>query len=188
MKFDNLVHYDFLHTEDINNSFEKALIADDVFAILKEAYTNVEGGLHFKNSDELICKTSLWRVIYYNATIVGVVVYKSKNGLKMVALALANFCSNSIKNYTKQMLSFIFKLTFNNSWMEVSEAAEKFILKNGGEKYLVPNKYAAKLTKKDILALCDDGYHYKREINGIIKTKVIIGNPKFKLSRTNMSS
>jgi len=188
MKFDDLVHYDFLHTEDITNSFEKALIADDVFSILKEAYTNVEGGLHFKNSDELICKTSLWRVIYYNATIVGVVVYKSKNGLKMVALALANFCNKSIKNYTKQMLSFIFKLTFNNSWMEVSEAAEKFILKNGGEKYLVPNKYAAKLTKKDILELCDDGYHYKREINGIIKTKVIIGNPKFKVARTNMSS
>ena len=62
--------------------------------------------------------------------------------------------------------------------MEVSEAAEKFILKIGGNKFLISNKYAPTLTKKEIKGYENDGYHYKREIQGITKTKVIIGTPK----------
>jgi len=177
MKYENLVLYDMLHTEVIKNTSEKALIADEIFSILKKAYANVKGGLHFKNPDELVCKTSMWKVIYYETEIVGVVVYKAKMGLKMVALALAEL-NKPIKKHAKTMLSYIFRLTFNNTWMEVSEAAERFIVKNGGDKYFVSNKLAHKLTGKEIVQLCDDGYHYKRMINGILKTKVIVGNPK----------
>jgi len=178
MNYTNLILLDILKTENITSTQEKAFIADDVFDILAEAYSDVKGGLLFSSVDELILDTSMWRVIYFQSTIVGVVIYKAKGGLKMVALALSTHLNISIQKYAKSMLSYLFKLTFTNTWMEVSESAERFIIRNGGERYLIPNTLASKLTGKDVLSLCDDGYHYTREINGIIKTKIIVGNPK----------
>ena len=178
MNYTNLTSLGLLQTEYITSTSERVFIADDVFAILQEAYREVKGGLHFSSPDELVLKTSAWRVIYFHSTIVGVVIYKAKRGLKMVALALSSHINSSIKRHAKTMLSYLFKLTFANTWMEVSESAERFIIRNGGERYLIPNTIASKLTGKDVLSLCDDGYHYTREINGIIKTKIIVGNPK----------
>jgi len=178
MKYENLILLDILHTEEISTLGEKVFLVDEVFALLQCAYAQVEGGLHFKDPDELLCKTSVWKVIYHDSDIVGVVIYKSKRGLKMVALALAEL-EKSLKRYTQMMLAYLFKMTFTHTWMEVSEAAERFIVKNGGSRYFVPNVLASKLTEKKILELCDDGYHYKRSINGIVKTKVIVGHPRF---------
>jgi len=179
MNYTNLTSLELLQTDYITSTQERSFIADEVFDILAEAYRDVKGGLHFASPDELILKTSVWRVIYYRSTIVGVVIYKAKRGLKMVALALSSHIDSSIKRHTKTMLSYLFRITFANSWMEVSEAAERFILRNGGERYFVSNRLASQLTGKEILGYCDDGYHYTREINGVVKTKVIVGNPKF---------
>jgi hypothetical protein len=158
---------------------DKVNIVDDVYDILYENYKSVKGGLHFSSKDELITKTDKWKVIYYDAQIVGVVIYKAKQGLKMVAMGIHTIIEKNLRYVTKQMLVKIFKFTFSHTWMEVSEAAEKFILKNGGDNFLIPNKLAKQLTGKEILELCEDGYHYTREINGIIKTKVMIGTPKY---------
>jgi hypothetical protein len=179
MRYKNLVMFDSLYTEKIDLMSERAFLADDVFALLQSAYQNVKGGLHFASADELVQKTALWKVIYFESTIVGVVIYKAKKGLKMVALAVATEVGRVVQKHTKKMLSYLFKITFNNTWMEVSEGAERFIIKNGGERYFVSNQMASKLTGKEIWGLCDDGYHYKRRINGVLKTKVIVGNPKF---------
>ena len=96
----------------------------------------------------------------------------------MVALAIATELARPIQRHTKTMLAYLFKITFNNTWMEVSEGAEQFVLKHGGGKYLLPNSVASELTGKEIVEVCDDGYHYKRMINGVLKTKVMLGNPK----------
>ena len=96
----------------------------------------------------------------------------------MVALGVASFLNKKSKSIVKTMLSHIFQLSFANTWMEVSEGVEKFILKHGGERFLIKNTFASQLTGKTILSLDDDGYHYKREINGVIKTKVMIGTIK----------
>lgn len=93
----------------------------------------------------------------------------------MVALGIKSSTNKAVK----KILSYLLKVSFRNTWMEVSEAAERFILKIGGENFLVPNTKAAQLTSKDILELSADGYHYKRVINGVVKTKVIVGNPRF---------
>ena len=178
MNYANLTLLDILKTENITSTHERAYIADDVFELLSSAYANVKGGLLFSSIDELILKTSMWRVIYFQSTIVGVVIYKAKRGLKMVALALSTNLNKPMQKYAKTMLSYLFKITFNTTWMEVSEGAEKFIVSNGGEKYFVPNHLASKLTGKEILGYCKDGYHYTREINGVLKTKVIVGKPK----------
>jgi len=175
MKYDNLVAFGRLESDVVVSMVEKSYIADDVYTLLYKAYSTVKGGLHFVSPDELISKTSQWRVLYLDGNIVGVIIYKAKRGLKMVAMAICDTLNYSLRSHIKTMLSHIFKITFQNSWMEVSEGAEKFILKVGGERFLIPNTFASKLTDKNILSLDSDGIHYYREINGVIKRKVIIG-------------
>ena len=178
MKYENLVSLEMLHSENITATVERSFLADEVFLLLQKAYSQVKGGLHFASSDELVAKTSTWKVIYLDENIVGVIIYKAKRGLKMVALAIKTELARPIQRHTKTMLAYLFKITFNNTWMEVSEGAEQFVLKHGGGKYLLPNSVASELTGKEIVEVCDDGYHYKRMINGVLKTKVMLGNPK----------
>jgi hypothetical protein len=178
MKYENLVSLEMLQSESISSTAERAFLADEVFLLLQKAYRQVIGGLHFSSADELVAKTSTWKLIYCDESIVGVVIYKAKRGLKMVALAISSELSKPLQKHTKTMLAYLFKVTFNNTWMEVSEGAERFIVKHGGTKYFLSNKCAVELTGKEIVELCDDGYHYKRVINGVLKTKVILGNPK----------
>jgi len=178
MRYNNLVLTGSLQQEDILSKDEKVFIVDDVFKILEDSYRDVKGGLHFADKDELINKTNLWKIIYLDEVIVGVIIYKAKNGLKMVALGIANFISRKSQSYIKTMLSSIFKLTFSNTWMEVSEGVERFIIKNGGDIFFIKNTMAVQLTGKEILSLDKDGYHYTRKINGIVKTKIMIGTFK----------
>ena len=179
MNYNNLTQLELLQTEEISSTCEKVFIVDDVFAILEDAYKNVVGGLHFTSKDDLINTTDLWRVIYLDENIVGVVIYKAKHGLKMVALGIANI-SKTARISVKTMLVHLFKLTFRNSWMEVSEGVEAFITQNGGERFLIKNSLASKLTGKNIVSLNKNGHHYNREILGVVKTKVMIGTVKFK--------
>ena len=175
MTYDNLIFAGLLQSENITSHKEKLFIVDDVFSILESAYSSVRGGLAFKSKDELIVTTTLWRVIYLHESVVGVIIYKAKRGLKMVATGVASFLNKREAISVKNLLAFMFKYTFRNTWMEVSEGLEKFILKIGGEGFLVSNSYAAGLTGKNILSLDSDGYHYTREIKGVVKRKVIIG-------------
>ena len=175
MNLKTLEYADIIYVEEVKKLEDKILIVDDIFAILEKAYSNIKGGLHFKNKDDLLLSTDLWRVIYMDTEPIGVIIYKAKSGLKMVALGL----SDKFRKEAKAILSRVLRETLSRTWMEVSEGMEKFMLKLGCEKFFVPNIYAAKLTKKDILKLCDDGYHYIREINGIAKKKVIVGFPRF---------
>ncbi len=178
MKYEHLVELERLHMEEVRTVAQRAFLVDEVYDLLHDAYANVKGGLHFQDPDDLLRSTTLWKVIYFNATIVGVVVYKAKRGLKMVALGIATMDS-TISQYTKSMLSYLFRVTFQNTWMEVSEGAERFIIKNGGTRYFVSNSLAQRLTGKEIVSLSEDGYHYQRRINGVLKTKVIVGTPRF---------
>jgi len=178
MTYQTLTNFERLESDTISSIAEKSYIADEVYALLLSAYANVKGGLHFASVDELISQTSQWRVIYLDGDIVSVIIYKAKRGLKMVAMAISDTLDYSLRTHIKTMLRYIFRLTFRNSWMEVSEGAERFILKVAGERFIISNTLAEQLTGKKILALDDDGIHYYREINGVVKRKIIIGTFK----------
>jgi len=179
MTYKNLVSLGLLESDIILSVAEKSYIVDDVYSLLSKTYANVKGGLLFATPDELISKTSKWQIIYLDGEIVGAIIYKAKRGLKMVAMAISDSLDYSFRTHIKRMLSEIFRITFRSSWMEVSEGAEKFILGVGGTRFLISNSLAHQLTAKEILSLDSDGVHYYREINGIIKRKVIIGTVKF---------
>ena len=136
--------------EEVTTLKDKTFVADDVYELLLKAYATVKGGLHFINPTNLLTSTSLWQLIYHDEILVGAIIYKAKHGLKMVAMAIDHTITQKIKRYTKEFISYIFQKSFSKIWMEVSESAEKFILKIGGDKFLVPNDYAINLTKKEI--------------------------------------
>ena len=165
--------------EKVDN-YEKVLYADEVYSLLKESYKDVKGGLLFQNINDLVESTGNWDLIFFDSKVVGAIIYKAKKGFKMVALGISKHIDRRISTCVKSMLTVFCRSIFKFSWMEVSEGAEKFFMKNGASNYLIPNTFAKQLlTDKNIIELCDDGYHYKREIKkGVIKTKVLIGNPK----------
>ena len=75
----NSIYKDFFEVERVSSNFEKVMIAQEVFNILKDAYKKVLGGLHFADINELILKTDRWDVIYFDTEIVGVIKGTSKN-------------------------------------------------------------------------------------------------------------
>ena len=151
----------------------KQRILDEVYTLLESTYKNIEGGLNFENKYDLLQNTSIWKVIYFENHIIGVLIYKAKHGLKMVACAI----NETYKNIAKKRLINIFKKNFSKTWMEISEGLERFILKiSTSKKFIITNKKAKVILEKSI-QLCSDKLHYIREINGVKKTKILIGTP-----------
>lgn len=158
------------------NSKEK--IINQVFNLLENTYEKVEGGLNFKDKYDLLENTSVWKVLYFNNTIIAVLIYKSKHGLKMVACAV----NEMYKNIAKKRLTNIFRKNFSKTWMEISEGLERFILNiSNSKEFIVKNTKAKDILNKSIQC-CNDKIHYVRQINGINKTKILIGTPNFSMS------
>lgn len=158
----------------IKRTETKEKYLDAVYAILDESYSKVEGGLNFRNKRDLIENTSVWKLMYFADQLIGVVVYKAKFGLKLVALGLVK----AYKEVAKKRLYRLLKNNLTRTWMEVSEGFEKFVLNISGiQSFVHTNNSAQVFTQKKIVEQCSDGMHYKREINGFIKTKLIIGTP-----------
>jgi len=154
---------------------EKVIVAEEVFEILEESYKNVKGGNLYKNSDELLLDTNDWELIWLNDEIVGCIIYKEKYGKKLVALGIRNIPNRkSVLDYLKWHL----KVNLKYIWMEVSEAFEKWLFKNGFDKFIIEQSIIKKLLANKDISFCEDGVHYKRKIANMQKTKVAIGNPK----------
>ena len=158
----------------IKRTETKEKYLDSVYAILEESYSHVEGGLNFENKEDLLVNTSVWKLIYFGEQLIGVVVYKAKLGLKLVALGLVKV----YKELAKKRLYRLLRTSLTKTWMEISEGFEAFVLKiKGVEEFVHPCSLAQVFTQKQIIEQCSDGVHYKREINGVIKTKLIVGTP-----------
>jgi len=163
------------HTQTIRVSKveEKELYINSVWEVLSKAYEGVKGGLFFSSKKELITSTVLWQVILHKNKVVGVTIYKAKHGLKLVALAI----DNKMKEIAKSALSKVIRADFKKCWMELSEAAERFVMKLGGDKYILPNHLVSAVINKEV-GLVSDGIHYVRNIMGEEKEKVLLGTVK----------
>jgi len=163
------------HTQiiKVHTNRAKAQYIHEAWNILEEAYKNVKGGLFFKSKDELISSTSLWKVILHHNKMIGITVYKAKHGLKLVALAV----SMKAKELAKTALRKVVKADLKQCWMELSEAAEKFVMGLGGDKYIIPNRLVASIIDKEV-GPTSDGIHYMRNIMGEEKQKVLLGTIK----------
>jgi len=157
----------------LNNREEKEQYINSVWRVLNEGYKNVKGGLHFKSKAELLEKTEFWKVICYQGEVVAVTIYKAKKGLKLVALSVGK----KFREIAVSALKNVIKKDLKQCWMELSEAAEKFVLGLGGDKYILPNYLVEQVLGKEI-QLTSDGIHYTREIMGMKKEKILLGTVK----------
>ena len=164
-------------TLKLENLVDKAHYASEVFVLLKEAYSKVEGGLLFEDESDLIANSSLWKLaVTKRGEILAVAVFKPKHGQKLVAMAADTKNGGDI---AKEALAMILKNSLSRAWMEVSEGAEHFIMKQcGGEQFLMHCSVAQEYIGKAIKEV-GDGYHYIREIAGIPKTKIVLGTPGY---------
>ena len=158
----------------LNKKEKQIKYIDKVWNLLSNAYQKVKGGLLFKSKEELINTTVEWKVVIYKNNIVAVTVYKAKKGLKLVAMAT----NQEYREISLSSLGNIIKNDLKSCWMEISESAEKFVMRNGGEQYKINNELVPTILDKNI-KLSADGFHYFRTIANLNKEKIIVGTPKF---------
>ncbi|MBF0583228.1 MAG: hypothetical protein HQL80_03215 [Magnetococcales bacterium] len=158
---------------EFSDESTKNLFKQSVWNLLEVAYSSVKGGLNFENIDAMVNETYKWILGFDQDKLLCVILSKKKSGEKIVAIGVTD--NPNLRNRAKTLLATVLATILKRAWIEVSENAERFILKHVGEGQVVPNYLAERLTKKPIKSLCSDGYHYVRTICGIEKTKLIVG-------------
>jgi len=146
---------------------------DRVWELLEEGYKDVKGGLFFTSKENLLNTTSQWKIIICNNKIIAVTIYKSKKGLKLVAMTASKVAE--YKKIAVKALAKLIKKDLKSCWMELSEAAERFVMKFASN-YIVKNNLVAQIIDKEI-TLSADGIHYYRTIKNINKEKILLGTP-----------
>lgn len=158
---------------------EKEQYAQDVWDMLQAAYKQI-GGIHgsgFESTDDMVDKIPFWKMVRRNGKIIAVQMYKDSGGRKMVAMA-----SDGTRE-GKEELAKILKHDFERSYGEVSDAAEKFVMKHFPEAFKtfrIPATVAGRILGKEVVP-SKDGYHYTREIGGQHHEKIMLGTPGKKL-------
>lgn len=166
-----------LHHLTLREPAEKRAFQQAVWDLLAVAYQEVEGGLYYADLEEMVNTTSEWQIALADGHLIAALLFKAKKGRKMVAFGAT--ADSDLRKLGKQALAEMIGSQLGSAWLEVSEKAERFVMGLGGACYLIENRWAAKLTGKPLLGLCDDGVHYIREICGFAKRKIIVGTPAF---------
>lgn len=163
------------YTVSLITEHDKIKYAAQVWALLQATYASVLGGLHYASINELIKITTLWKVRLVEDHVIAVVICKQNKGLKISAFAVRK----KYGRVAKQALIHLMDESLIHCWIEVSEEAERFLMKNcNGADYAIPNKHAEALLKCPVI-LTGDGMHYIRPVNGFDKTKIILGQPEY---------
>ncbi len=168
-----------LRTEVITTQSEMMQFVDPVWNLLSQAYKSVSGGLNFTTPQQLMESSCQWKIIFQNKNILAITIYKAKHGLKMVAMCI----NQQFKSVAKKALIKLIKRDLKYCWMELSEAAELFVIKYcQGDRYIMHKSLVQSLLKKTVILNSDDAYHYYRTIKNIRKQKIILGTACFSTS------
>ena len=86
-QFDNTITTLFEHVINTSSRQDKLKYKDEVWNILQLSYQYIGGikGSGFSSADEMVEKIPYWKLVKKNDKIVAVMLYKDKNGRKMVA-------------------------------------------------------------------------------------------------------
>ena len=147
-----------------------------VWALLVASYENVAGGLHYDSASQLIETSAQWKVVLDNRHVVAVTIYRAKKGLKLVAMAT---CSK-LRQLGRLGLIQVLSHDLKRCWMELSEGAERFVMRYcGGERYVISNSLAYLILGKQEVIAAENNYHYYREINQVRKQKLLLGTVRY---------
>jgi hypothetical protein len=150
----------------------KSEYVDTIWDMMEKAYAYVGGFKGAKDKAELIKDSGMWKIVIRDGKITAFQIYKDAFGRKAIAFATNGTAQGKkdLSSLTKQDSSR------QQSWGEVSDAAEKYMIKMGATP--VKNIYAKLLLPGKDIKLDDDGYHYYRKIGDKVIRKLIVGFPK----------
>lgn len=171
IKFSDYLNENIVNITDTNN---KQKYAKDVWNILQLSYEHLGGikGSGFESVENMIEKIPFWKVIKSNNKVVACILYKDKNGRKLVALG-----SDGTKEGKKAIAKAIIdEVKSKRSWYEISKDLLKFVEKNIKDFY---GNYA--IAFDNLLGIVDGDakkigqFTYSREIGGEPLKKVAGG-------------
>ncbi|MFM5089863.1 hypothetical protein ACK30K_16695 [Aeromonas caviae] len=163
-----------MKTLTLTNSRQMQPYLDQVWALLVASYSEVSGGLHYAEPADLLSKTQRWRLVTYRGRVIASTLFKAKRGWKLVAMASCRQHGLRARHALRRLIC----ADLPRAWMELSERAERFVLRCcGGHHYLIHASLAATLLDKPVEPVAEDGYHYRRTVAGLLKAKVIVGTP-----------
>lgn len=147
---------------------------DQVWPLLVISYAKVSGGLLYSEPSELLNDTQRWRLVLHRGRVIAATLFKAKRGWKLVAMACCRQCGDRARHALRRLICS----DLPRAWMELSERAEYFVLTQcGGHRFLLHASLAAELLGKPVQTDMADGYHYRRDVAGIVKAKLIVGTP-----------
>lgn len=146
-----------------------------VWALMTTSYAGVAGGWHYDTPEQLLADSARWHLAEHEGCILAATLYKAKKGLKLMAMGAATRPRRTALVALQQLILE----DLPHCWMELSENAERFVLKHcGGHRYILHRSRVIQLLGTD-LAGAKDTYHYQRQICGIQKQKIALGSPCF---------
>ena len=157
------------------NDDKKKMYANQVFDILQKSYAKI-GGIHgsgFSSPEDMIENIPYWKLFKRDGNIIACILYKDKNGRKLVALGSDG--SEEGKRIAKRMLRD--DIERNRAYGEVSDAVLRYLQKTYGndlEEFLVPSAEVGKILKKEVIPT--GAYTYKRSIGGVEHEKAMYGS------------
>lgn len=158
------------HVVNLFDKDHKKKFLDKILPLIKRTYQNL-GGIDNVNFRKLILDSGKWKLVKRGDEITAGVLYRDLNGNK-IRLVFSDGTPRGKADIKKILQD---DLIHGRSWVEASGPLEKYLLSIGAPK--VKATAAAKILGRDILEIDDDGFHYKRNINGKVLTKIIIGHP-----------
>ena len=172
-----------IFNESIINLFrsdlsEKKKYADEVFEILTRTYAPIGGikGNGFSNAEEMTMRIPMWKLVVKDGSVVCCILYKDKDGRKMVAAATDG--SSEGKTELKRIL----KNEFNRSYFEVSDPLLGFMSRNFGQPFILefaikPSNNLERSSDPHYLnkyPMLKDFFYY-RKIGDTMATKISLG-------------
>ena len=159
------------HVVNLHDTISKDKYGEEVWDMLQRSYAAIGGFKTASSLEELIEKSGMWKLVLRDGIVSAVKIYRDQFGKKSIA---------SGSDGTRQGKLDIFMMMkddikFSRSWAEVSGPVEKLMVKFGA--IPIPAKFAEYLSKKKVLSIAPDGYHYARLIEGEPHIKIIYGFP-----------
>jgi len=157
----------------------KTQIAQSVYTLLQNAYTKIGGikGTGFNSPEDMVKNIPMWKVFRRGTDIKAVLMYKDRNGRKMVALGTDG--SRDGKLMLKNMITA--EYTTDRSFGEVSGPALRFVKSALGDEVFnaksIPTSDVQAALPNDNIRPVDDT-EYEREITpGNWMKKRMMGTP-----------
>lgn len=163
--------------KNITTKQDKQKYKDQVWDILTKSYQYIGGikGSGFESSHVMVDRIPYWKIFTRDGKVIAVMLYKDKNGRKMVA------CGSDGSAEGKQIVKRMIEddIRHQRAYGEISDALVAYVnrhfTKDEISKYFVPADQVSKILNKPVKPI--DKYTYTRLIGGEQHEKMMYGKP-----------